>query len=357
MSEVKRESEYLLNKLQITDEDGKQALTDFVTTKDQLQKVDKEGKKALTKLVTKEIIQTDAKPEQLHEEFKNLNLNKTLETIFYVLPKDVQDKLLQLAASLYFHSKGNQVKRGGGDDIIALDDATRREPNIYLTKPFVTSVLVFIFGLFLLFTAKNMASSLGAEYGLEINFAGFVGLFLNPLQSAKGTFQVIVKSLLDKMSAELAFKIEEGCGAAGGGWINNLLVAIQGPGEHFQCALDVGNKVMGAEMQVQQARIMTNLSNITNLLRSGYAMVGLAGGNIAVMIDGPDGKITRFIENIPGGTSVLRLMGHNVSNPLAITYGGGKRKSKKARKGKKSSKARKGRNSKKTRKSKKARKA
>ena len=325
-----------------------------------LQEVDEEGKEALTKLATMKIIPTNATNEQLHEEFKNLNLdNKTLETIFYALPKDVQDGMLQFAAGLYFHSRGNQVKRGGGGDkdIIEFEDEPRREPNIYLTKPFVTSVLVFIFGLFLLFTAKNMASSLGAEYGLEINFAGFVGLFLNPLQSAKGTFQVIVKSLLDKMSAELAFKIEEGCGAAGGGWINNLLVAIQGPGEHFQCALDVGNKVMGAEMQVQQARIMTNLSNITNLLRSGYAMIGLAGGNIAVMIDGPDGKITRFIENIPGGTTLLGLMGSNVSKQLAIESRGGKRKSKKARKGKKSSKARKGRNSKKTRKYKKARKA
>ena len=154
------------------------------------------------------------------------------------------------------------------------------------------------------------------------------------------------------MSAELALKIEEGCGAAGGGWINNLLTLIQGPGEHFQCALDVGNIVMGAEMQVQQSKIMTNLSSITNLLRSGYAMVGLAGGNIAIMIDGPDGKITRFIESIPGGSSVLRLMGAK----QLLTIEGGKRKSKKARKGKgkKSSKARKG---KKARKSKKARKA
>lgn len=321
----------------------------------QLQKVDKEGEEVLTKLATMKIIPTNAKPEQLHEEFKNLNLNKTLETIFYKLPKSVQDEMLHLAANLNFHSKGNQVKRGGGDDdIIPLDGAPRREPNIYLTKPFVTSVLVFIFGLFLLFTAKNMASSLGAEYGLEINFAGFVGLFLNPLQSAKGTFQVIVKSLLDKMSAELAFKIEEGCGAAGGGWINNLLAAVVGgPGDQFQCALDVGNQVMGAEMQVQQARILTNLNTITNLLRSGYAMIGLAGGNIVVMIDGRDGNINKFIKTIPGVTSVLSLIGTD-QNQLAIEYGGGKRKSKKARKGKKSSKARKG---KKTRKSKKARKA
>ena len=298
--------------------------------------VDIEGKKALTKLVTMDIHPTDATNEQLREEFNNLNLgNKTLETIFYELPKDVQDGMLQLAAGLYFHSKGNQVKRGGGDDaIIALDDAPRREPNIYLTKPFVTSVLVFFFGLFLLFTAKNMATSLGGDYGVEINFTGFVGLFLNPLNSAKGTFQVIVNSLLEQTKDEIGFQVERVCGAAGGGWINNLLVAIQGAGKQFECALDVGNKIMGSEFALHQKKIANNISNITNLLRSGYAMVGLAGGNIAIMIDGPDGKITRFIKKIPAGTMLLNLMGSNVSNQSAIENRGGKRKSNKTRKGK-----------------------
>jgi len=313
-----------------------------------LKAFDMKAYQELSVLLSTKIIPTDATDDQLIKEFKNINFdNSMFKDAFNRLPQEVQTGLLHLIASLYFQSKSNG-QTGGDNDVIELPD---RKPNTYLTKNLVYSVLGLFFGLFLLFTAKNMATSLGADYGLEITFAGFVGSFLNPLSSATSTFQAIVNSLLERTQGEVAYQIERVCGAAGGGWVSNILTILQGPGQKFDCALDVGNKIMGSELALHQKLIANNISSITNLVRAGYGMVGLSGGNIALIVDGPDGKITRFISNIPGGKIALTLLGASDTNEqLAIKNSGGKRRANKTRKGRKSKKARKGRKSKKARK-------
>lgn len=318
---------------------------------------DKAAPKELSVLLSTEIIPTDATDTQLMEEFKNINFgnNPRLADAFKRLTNEVQTGLLHLIASLNFQSNGQM---GGDTDIIEMPD-TDKKKNTYLNKNLVLSVLGLFFGLFLLLVAKNMATSLGGDYGLEINFTGFVGLFLNPLNSAKGTFQVIVNSLLEQTKDEISFQVERVCGAAGGGWVSNILITLQGPGKQFECALDVGNKIMGSEFALHQTKIANNISSITNLVRGGYSIACYSGAKTALILDGPSGKISTFIKNIPGGNMALTILGasDDTNEQLAIVNGGGKRKSKKSRKGKKSSKTRRGRNSKKARKGRKSKKS
>lgn len=329
----------------------------IVLNLDDLTKFDLIAKQELSVLLSTEIIPTNATDTQLMEEFKNINFgNPILVDAFNRLPIKVQTGLLHLIASLNFQSKGQTGGDNGETTEIARID---KKPNIYLTKDLVYSVLGLFFGLFLLLVAKNMATSLGGDYGLEINFTGFIGLFLNPLSSAKGAFQVIVNSLLEQTKDEISFQVKRVCGAAGDGWVSNILITLQGPGKQFECALDVGNKIMGSEFALHQTKIANNISSITNLVRGGYSIACYSGAKTALILDGPSGKISTFIKNIPGGNMALTILGSgsNQDHQLAIKNSGGKRKSKKARKGKKTSKARKGRNSKRVRKSKKARKA
>jgi len=331
------------------------SVVDYNKVLEKLKAFDMQAEKELSVLLSMEIIPTNATDDQLFAEFKNINMgNPMFKDAFKRLSNEVQTGLLHLIASLTMQSKKRQTRGGGDDGVIVLPDIDRK-PNTYLSnKNLVFSVLCLFFGLFLLITAKNMATSLGAEYGLEITFAGFVGSFLNPLSSATSTIQTIINSLLERSQQEVAYQVGEVCGAAGGGWVSNILTILQGPGEKIVCGLTVTEKVMTTEFALQQAKIVNNISSITNLVRAGYGIVGLSSGNIALMIEGPDGNISRFISNIPGLKNALRLFGPGSGQPppLAITDGptGGKRKSKKARKGRKSKKARKGRKSKKARK-------
>ena len=55
----------------------------------------------------------------------------------------------------------------------------------------------------MLFAAKQMGTALGNDYGVNINLNGFIGLFLNPLQTAGETVQVVLNSLLDQTKNEI----------------------------------------------------------------------------------------------------------------------------------------------------------
>lgn len=334
------------------------SVTNFKKGLTELDTFDKKANKVLSKLFsTEEIIPTDATDTQLHKEFEKIVLNKFLKEAFEELPKTVQTKLLHLIASLHYASKRKTQTGGNDNDIIELPDIDRK-PNTYLTKNLVYSVLGLFFGLFLLLVAKNMATSLGADYGLEINFTGFVGLFLNPVNSAKGTFQVVVNSLLEQTKGEVAHQVERVCGAAGGGWVNNILVSLQGPGQRFQCTLDVANKVMGSEMQLQQTKIVNNLTYITNMVRAGYGIACYSATKVVLIVEGENGNVKQLMNQIPGGKLALKLLGADAEmNTLAIENYGGKRKSKKARKVIKSKKARKAKKSKKARKVRKSKKS
>ncbi len=175
-----------------------------------LKAFDKDSVDVLKKLLSMKIIPTDATDPQLFAEFKNMNLgshNSMLVDAFNSLPNKVQTGLLHLIASLTMQSKQGQT--GGNDDEMIEFELPDRKQNTYLSnKNLVFSVLGLFFGLFLLITAKNMATSLGAEYGLEITFAGFVGSFLNPLSSATSTIQTIMNSLLERTQGEVAYNID-----------------------------------------------------------------------------------------------------------------------------------------------------
>ena len=117
----------------------------------------------------------------------------------------------------------------------------------------------------------------------------------------------------------------------------------------MKCALDVSRIVMGSEYNLQQTKILENIESITTLVRAGSSIAWYSGARIAVIVDGPNGKITKFITNIPGGNTVLKLFGAEQTQ-LVIENGssGGKRKTKKKGKKRKSKKTRKSRKSKKS---------
>ena len=304
---------------------------------DDLKAFDMKAKQELSVLLSMKIIPTDATDTQLIEEFKNMNLgshNSMLVDAFNRLPNKVQTGLLHLIASLNFQSKGQTGGDNGDTTEIARID---KKPNIYLTKNLVYSVLGLFFGLFLLHVAINMATSLGDEYGIEITFAGFIGSFLTPLSSAKDAVPKILASLAEYSQEEISNQVSRVCGAAGGGWVANAVVFIQGAELQLDCALTATNNVIGLE----KLKVTNNIRTIINIARAGYSIACYSGAKTVLALEGPNRRISALIKNIPGGNKALQLLGAGQDHRQANENRGGKRKSKKARKGRKSKKSRK----------------
>lgn len=308
----------------------------------------------------------------LMEEYEHIQLDKNekkIKNIFDKLPPTLKNEILQLIASLTFTARGNynEAQKGGDDEIIEISS----KQNKFLTnKNLFYSTLCFIFGLSLIYYASVVAKGLGDDLGIDLNFTGFVGLFLNPLKTSGTAINNIINNVLDKTLSEMNYKITNVCSASGNSWIGELLTIFQDPKTKIGCGLEVGFDTMVNEMKNNKIKLLNNIGYITNLVRAGNAIVLTSGSTVLYIVNGKtDGKLARLLQNIPVvGNFIIN------NNQFAIEdkqeHAGGKRRTKitkrktkktkrtkrKTKKIRRTKKSKKGRKSRKQRKSRKGRK-
>ena len=330
----------------------------------ELNKIKSEELTELRKFIEMDIIPVEGATDIIlmeeYNDMKPVNDTQTkMKNIFDKLPLKLKNEILQLIASLTFTAIGNynKTQTGGDDEII---EVSRKQKNDFLTnKNLFYSTLCLIFGLSLLYYASIVAKGLGEEFGLDLNFTGFVGLFLNPFKISGGAINKIIESVLKNTMNEMSYKVSNVCSTSGNSWIGELLTIFQDPSTKVNCALDVSSSVMISELKITKTKMISNIGYITNLVRAGNAITFTSGSTILYIVnDKSDGKLARLLQNIP-------VVGNFIvnNNQIAIEdkQEGGKRRSKKSKrktkKQRKTKKSRKGRKSKKQRKSRKSRKS
>ena len=257
-----------------------------------------------------------------------------IQNIFNKLPKKQKNEILQYIASLTLHVKKNtNTQQIGGDDEIIEFEPKRN--SLLTNKNLYYAVLFFIFGLSLFYYASTITKALGEEYGLDINFTGFVSLFLNPLKVSGTGINTIINSIMTATMDEMKYKISHVCSTAGNSWVGELLTMFQDPATKLECGLNVGTSVLANELELTKTKVVNNIGYITNLVRAGYAITFTSGARVIYIVNSEtNGKLTGLLQNIP-------IVGKFVFNDdkLAITdKEGGKRKSKQTKKKLKKSK-------------------
>ncbi len=257
-----------------------------------------------------------------------------IQNIFNKLPKKQQNDILQYIASLTLHAKKNSnIQQLGGDDEIIEFEPKRN--SLLTNKQLYYAVLLLIFGLSLFYYASIITKELGEEYGLDLNFTGFVSLFLNPLKVSGTGINTIINSIMTATLDEMKYKISHVCSTAGNSWIGELLTMFQDPATKVECGLNVGTSVLTNELELTKTKVVNNIGYITNLVRAGYAITFTSGARVIYIVNSEtNGKLTGLLQNIP-------IVGKFVFNDdkLAIAdKEGEKKKSKQTKKKSKKSK-------------------
>ena len=338
-----------------------------------LNTIDVQAYELFGSIASMKIIPTDAKDEELLEEFKNLNENETnknfkiLLTSISYLKKEHQLELLHLIASLTMTSKANKNKniKMGGDghsDIVEYDEELpeKKENRFLSNKSLFYSVVGFFIGLTLIFYSFSIMKASGENVGVFIDKQSFINLFIRPRETAEKTFATIMHSIASKAADEIKFQASRECGTADGSYISNMITALWDPSAKFNCVIDSSLETTIIEATRTKKELTNNIYYIINFARAGSLMTWTFSATTYAIIDGRnDNKISKFIvktaREIPGLKQLLPISNKNLE---IEDISGGKRKSKRrTRKTKKSRKSRKSKKSKKSKKSRKSRKS
>lgn len=311
------------------------------------------------------VIPTNASNEELLEELTNLeenadnNAQKTLLTSIRHLSQPVKLELLQLIASLTMTAQANEnrlnVQKGGDNEIVEYDEEIpEKKKNAFLSnKSLFYSILGLFIGLALLYFAHSNLTALKENYNIQIP-GGFLTLLKNPTETGGTLVNNVLSNLMERAASEIKYQTTRACTPQDGSSITALIQTLWDPQGVSKCAVDTGLETAFTEAKRTASEMSVTYNFIVKSVQVGTGMVCGFGASTYRIVDGRNNnEITKFITNtvrkLPGLKQLL-----STSDQLAIENRGGKRKSKKARKGKKSKKARKDKKGGKSKKSRKA---
>jgi len=312
------------------------------------------------------VITTNASNEELLKELINLeqnadnNAQKTLLASISHLSQPVKLELLQLIASLTMTAQANEnrlnVQKGGDNEIVDYEIPEQKKNKFLSNSSLFYSILGLFIGLTLLYFAHSNLNALQENYDIQIP-GGFLSLLKEPTKTGGTLAKNVLSNLVERASSEIEKQTTRACTPQDGSWTTALIQTLWSPEDVVKCVVDTGLETGYIEAKRTAGEMTVTYNFIVKSVQVGTGMVCTFGGRTYYILDGRNNnKITQFImdtvKRVPGLKQLLPS-----SDKLAIENRGGKRKSKKARKGKKSSKVRKGRKSKKARKSKKVKKA
>lgn len=308
------------------------------------------------------VIPTNASNEELLEELTNLeenannNAQKALLKSISHLSQPVKLELLQLIASLTMTAQANKnrlnVQKGGDNEIEEYDEEIpEKKKNAFLSnKSLFYSILGLFIGLVLLYFAHSNLDALKVNYDIQIP-GGFLTLLKNPTETGGTLVNNVLSNLMERAASEIKSQTTRACTPQDGSSITALIQTLWDPQGVSKCAVDTGLETAFTEAKRTASEMTVTYNFIVKSVQVGTGMVCGFGASTYRIVDGNyDGKITQFIMDTVKAVPGLKQLLPSSKEPLAIEYSGGKRKSKKARKGRKSKKARKGRKSKKSRK-------